>query len=343
MDLRRRADADSAPEREQGGRRMAEERLFEVPPYDEAGYLILDGDWHVIAADDSGALTTDAGASLLLGRHVRDVIGPEAFDTLRTRRAATLTLDNVAYVLTATAFDLHDQVVWVVRAQEMQATLEHVISLIVHEVRNPLSAMRALVQGLEEELGGQQACLAYTSRLTGEIDRLSRLLGSMSQVARLRARPPELLEPAAVLQRAAEVFRPELARRGIQLQVAVTPRAAPILADPDQVQQVLVNLVKNAADAMPSGGAITLRARLDARGRTVLQVEDTGVGMDAEALERALRPRQSSKPGGMGLGLMIVRGIVRQLGGRLRVASTAGRGTTISITFPLLPDGTPAG
>jgi signal transduction histidine kinase len=85
---------------------------------------------------------------------------------------------------------------------------------------------------------------------------------------------------------------------------------------------------------MPDGGHITLRARLDPRGRSMIQVEDTGVGMDAAQLSAAMRPRHSAKPGGMGLGLMIVRGIVRQHGGRMRVASTPGRGTTISVTFP---------
>jgi signal transduction histidine kinase len=82
-----------------------------------------------------------------------------------------------------------------------------------------------------------------------------------------------------------------------------------------------------------------LRARLDPRGRLMLQVEDTGVGMDPRQLSEAMRPRRSSKPGGMGLGLMIVRGIVRQHGGRIRVSSVPGRGTTVSVTFP--PDDRP--
>ncbi|HEX6820346.1 MAG TPA: ATP-binding protein, partial [Ktedonobacterales bacterium] len=75
----------------------------------------------------------------------------------------------------------------------------------------------------------------------------------------------------------------------------------------------------------------------DPRGRTMLQVEDTGVGMSQTGLERALRPGNSSKPGGMGLGLMIVRGIVRQHQGRMKVSSAPGKGTTISITFPMAP------
>ena len=317
---------------------MVDASATDIPPRDDAGYLIVDAHWRVIAADDSGSLVSDAGRASLLGQHVRDVIGPDALASLERYGVVTFTIDNVEYVLTATPLSLPSGPVVLIRAQEAQATLEHVVSLIVHEVRNPLSAMRALVQGLEEEVGSVGNSAAYTTRLTGEIDRLGRLLHSMAQVARLGARAPELLQPGEVLERVAAIFRPALDRRGISLQVNVTPRVGPILADPDQIQQVLVNLVTNAADAMPDGGSITLRARLDPRGRTMLQVEDTGVGMSPDALERALRPRQSSKSGGMGLGLMIVRGIVRQHHARMRVMSSPGKGTTISITFPALQD-----
>ncbi|HEU5441985.1 MAG TPA: HAMP domain-containing sensor histidine kinase [Ktedonobacterales bacterium] len=304
-------------------------------PRDEAGYLILDADWLILAADESSGIAPDAALDTLAGASVRAVIGSDALEDLRREGAATFTLDNVEWLLTVNSFDLPGGIVRVVRAQEIQATIEHVVSLLVHEVRNPLSAMRALVQGLEEVAGDQRESTAYITRLTDEIDRLSRLLISMAHVARLRARPPELLAPVRVLERVAATFQPELARRGMQIQVSATPRVGPVLADPDQVQQLLVNLVTNAADAMPHGGMITLRARLDPRGRTVLAVEDTGIGMTPEEIERALRPRHSSKPGGMGLGLTVVRGIVRQLAARMRVTSSPGKGTSVAITFPV--------
>lgn len=310
---------------------------MEAPARDEAGYLILDEGWVIVGADEAADLAAEWGAAALTGQHARDVIGADALEQLQRQGTAIFTLDGVDHVLTATSFVLPTGVVRVVRAQEVQATIEHVVSLIVHELRNPLSAMRTLVQGLEEELEAASptpTARAYTERLTGEIDRLGRLLGSMAQVARLQPHPPQALELGPLLERAAGLFGPDLARRGIEVRVHVTARVAPVRADADQVAQLLINLVTNAADAMPDGGVITLRARLDPRGRSMLQVEDTGLGMDSGQLRRALRPRHSSKPGGMGLGLMIVRGIVRQHGGRLRVASMPGRGTTISVVFP---------
>lgn len=319
---------------------MVGARASDIPPRDDAGYLLVDARWRIVAVDDSGSLVSETEQTSLTGQHVRDVIGPDALADLQRHGVATITIDNVEYVLTVTPFTLPTGKVILIRAQEAQATLEHVVSLIVHEVRNPLSAMRALVQGLEEEVGGVGDSAAYTKRLVDEIDRLGRLLHSMAQVARLRPRDPELLQPDEVLERAAATFRPVLEKRGIRLSVSVAPHVGPILGDPDQIQQVLVNLVTNAADAMPDGGAITLRARLDPQEHTMLQIEDTGVGMSPEALERALRPRQSSKSGGMGLGLMIVRGIIRQHHARMRVMSAAGKGTTISITFPSPTDET---
>jgi signal transduction histidine kinase len=305
-----------------------------IATHDDAAYLIVDEQWHILSVDDSGGLTGEPGAAELIGRSARDVIGPDALSQLQRQESATFTIDNVEYVLTTTRFELATGTIRIIRAQEVQSTLEHVLSLLVHELRNPLSAMRALVQGLEEDLNSSPSALIYTRRITDEIDRLGRLLASMAQVARPSTRPLELLRPEIVLARAAETFRPELDRRGIAIHSHVTPRAGAIYADPDQIQQVLLNLMANAVEAMPRSGTITLRARLDPRGRTVIQVEDTGVGMTQAELERAMRPRQSTKPGGMGLGLTVVHSIVRQHSGRMRINSLLGRGTIVSITFP---------
>jgi signal transduction histidine kinase len=305
-----------------------------LPVQEEASYLLLNDQWIIVGADEAVDIASDWGAAALLGQHARDVIGEQTLAALQRDGRAIFTLYDVDNVLSLSSFLLPGGVLHIVRAQEMEATLEHVVSIIVHELRNPLSAMRTLVQGLEEDLDGAASARAYTQRLTAEIDRLGRLLASMSQVARLQHRPPAVLDLGPMLEKTATLFRPEFGRRQIEVRVHVTPRVAPVRADPDQIAQLLVNLMNNAADAMAKGGTITLRARLDPRGRSMIQVDDTGVGMDAAQVSAAMRPRQSSKPGGMGLGLMIVRGIVRQHGGRMRVSSNPGRGTTVSITFP---------
>jgi len=342
---------DSAPNAAPGDSSSPGAKRADIPPRDDVGHLLLDDQWRIIAADEQSALTGGADAAQFVGQPARDVIGDEALATLATHGAATFVLDDVEYALALATFVTPTGLLRLVRVQETQATLERMISLIVHEVRNPLMAMRALAQGLAEDYadtdslgaapttsGAEKPNIgAYTGRLIGEIDRLGRLLASMAQIARPGERPMAPLDPIFALERVAAIFRADLERRGVTLRVHVTPHTTPILADADQIQQALVNLITNALEAMPQGGALTLRARLDPRRRPVIQVEDTGVGMTPEAIERAFRPRQSahsSKSGGMGLGLMVVGSIVRQSHGQLRVASVPGQGTTISITFP---------
>jgi signal transduction histidine kinase len=315
---------------------MTGTQVEELRSSDDAGYMVVDERWRILASDERNALTGDAGADALTGQSAYDVLGADVIAALERHGVASFTLDNASYVLTINTFRLPTGLIRVVRAQEEQATIERVMSLIVHEVRNPLSAMRTLAQGLDEAVALDETGQAYVKRLTGEIDRLSRLLTSMSQVARLRAQPMRRLEPGMALDRVALMFEPEAARRGISIVTHITPRAAAIRADPDLIQQMLVNLVMNALQAMPEGGVLTLRARLDPHGRTVMQVEDNGVGMSTERMQVAMRPGQSSKPGGMGLGLMVVRSIVSQHQARLRMASAPGRGSLVSITFPLV-------
>lgn len=315
---------------------MTDTQVEELRSSDDAGYMVVDERWRILASDDRNALTGDAGADALTGQNAYDVLGAEVIAALERHGVASFTLDNASYVLTINTFRLPTGLIRVVRAQEEQATIERVMSLIVHEVRNPLSAMRTLAQGLDEAVALDETGQAYVKRLTGEIDRLSRLLTSMSQVARLRAQPMRRVEPGMALDRVALMFEPEAARRGVSIVRHITPRAAAIRADPDLIQQMLVNLVMNALQAMPEGGVLTLRARLDPHGRTVMQVEDNGVGMSTERMQVAMRPGQSSKPGGMGLGLMVVRSIVSQHQARLRMASAPGRGSLVSITFPLV-------
>jgi signal transduction histidine kinase len=317
---------------------MTDSQVEELRSRDDAGYMIVDDHWRILASDERNALSGDSGPDSLTGQSAYDVLGAEVITALERRGVASFTVDSSSYVLTVNRFHLPAGMIRVVRAQEEQATIERVMSLIVHEVRNPLSAMRALAQGLDEAVALDETGQDYVKRLTGEIDRLSRLLSSMSQVARLRAQPMRRLDPAMALDRVAMMFEPEAAQRGVTITTHVTPRAAPIRADADLIQQMLVNLVMNAMQAMPDGGSLTLRARLDPRGRTVIQVEDTGVGMSTERIHVAMRPGQSSKPGGMGLGLMVVRSIVSQHQARIRMTSAPGHGSLVSITFPRLEE-----
>jgi signal transduction histidine kinase len=131
-------------------------------------------------------------------------------------------------------------------------------------------------------------------------------------------------------------------RDGIRVERRLAPDLSPILADPTQVNQVLVNLVVNAIQAMPKGGVLTLTTRVDA-GHVCLSVEDTGPGMDEDTRRHAFEPFYTTKPVGQGtgLGLAVAHGIVTAHGGALTVESEPGRGARFEVRLPC--DAGPAG
>ncbi|HWO88387.1 MAG TPA: ATP-binding protein, partial [Gemmatimonadales bacterium] len=125
----------------------------------------------------------------------------------------------------------------------------------------------------------------------------------------------------------------------VRLERAYDPRDPVIMADAGRLEQAVLNLLTNAVEAMPGGG--TLRVATEARdGEVALSVQDTGVGISAENLNRILKPFFSTKPGGTGLGLPLVARVVAAHGGQLDVESEPGRGTVFHVRLPSRPPGT---
>ncbi len=164
---------------------------------------------------------------------------------------------------------------------------------------------------------------------------LVRQLLAFSRADVVEARSVDLNDAVTAVRR----MLARLLRENIELRLELAPEQPKILADPGQLEQVLLNLAVNARDAMPSGGALTIRTRADASTVT-LDVSDTGVGMDDHTRERIFNPFFTTKaPGeGTGLGLSTVYGIVTSGGGEIEVDSKLGAGTTFRLTFPRSAD-----
>ena len=168
----------------------------------------------------------------------------------------------------------------------------------------------------------------------GEINRLDCIVTQFLQA--LRPAPPQL-KPASlneVVHKTLKLLEPELENRGqtVKCRLARHLPATPI--DPNQIQQVLVNLARNAMQAMTRGGTLTLET-WEGADEVWLSVADTGGGIPQEQLKRIFEPFYTTKERGSGLGLMIVERIVRAHGGRIDLESQVGRGTTIRIGLPL--------
>jgi two-component system, NtrC family, sensor kinase len=226
------------------------------------------------------------------------------------------------------------------RLQQMQLQSERLAAVgrmaahVTHEVRNPLSSIGLNVELLEEELAdaGPEAkdLLRAVHR---EIERLTAITEEYLRLARL---PNPQLEPEDFgdLTRAAVDFvRPELQAANVKLELAIEPALPLVALDEAQIRQVLLNLLKNAREAMPEGGAVRL-GLCRADGGVLLRVADDGSGMTEEQRARIFDPFYTTKARGTGLGLPLSQQIVVAHGGTIRCQSAAGEGTVFEIWLP---------
>lgn len=214
---------------------------------------------------------------------------------------------------------------------------------VAHDFNNLLGVIRLSTESLQDSL---QDSLPPTSEQPPELkeiadatERASGLTRQLLMFSRPQVERMEPLDLAAVVRESARLFGRLVGAR-ITVRVDAPDAAVLIQGDRTGLEQVLLNLVINARDAMPDGGRIVMRVRAPLPPeQCTLEVEDTGVGMDAATLEHIFEPFFTTKPdgAGTGLGLPTVQRIVTQLGGRTAVRSTPGEGTCVQVEFPLLP------
>jgi signal transduction histidine kinase len=226
------------------------------------------------------------------------------------------------------------------RLQQMQLQSERLAAVgrmaahVTHEVRNPLSSIGLNVELLEEELAdaGPEA----KDLLRAVHREIERLTGITEEYLRLARLPSPQLEPedlGELARAAAEFVRPELTAAKVKLELEIEP-ALPLCAlDEAQIRQVLLNLLKNAREAMPEGGAVRLAVRAADNG-LLMSVADDGSGMTEEQRARIFDPFYTTKARGTGLGLPLSQQIVVAHGGTIRCQSAAGEGTVFEIWLP---------
>src|SRR6266481_5080445 len=220
-----------------------------------------------------------------------------------------------------------------VRRADRLAVVGGMAAGLAHEIRNPLASMCGSIEvlGASPRLDGDERKLMNVVR--GEAERLEALVREFLSFARPISPNFEPLDGARVVADTVELFRREVAERGIDL---VVRAEAPVWvrADPGQLRQVLWNLLGNAADATERGGRVEVRISRQA-GEGVLEVSDTGHGIPDEDLQRIFDPFFTTKERGTGLGLAIVHRIVEAHSGHLSVRSQVGRGTTFRVVLPI--------
>jgi signal transduction histidine kinase len=214
---------------------------------------------------------------------------------------------------------------------ERLAAVGKIAAQITHEVRNPLSSIGLNAEMLEEETSGEAQKLARA--IVKEVDRLTEITEEYLRFARLPRPRLEREDLGALVTSLLSFMRPELEKRGVRVEERLDPSLPAVAADEHQLRQALLNLLRNAAEAMAAGGTLTVTARALPGGAVELTIADTGEGIEPADLPKIFDPFFSTKEGGTGLGLALTQQIIVEHGGRIEVSSDRGRGTTFVIRF----------
>jgi two-component system NtrC family sensor kinase len=301
-----------------------------------------------------GALAVLAALTLAVGLvvslHVRRLLAPLARVTARAQAVARGDLtarevepsdDEIGQLEGA----FERMVSGLARAQaaalsnERLAAIGKMAAHVTHEIRNPLSAMGLNVEMLEEELAqdhGRSEVKALLAAIHREVQRLEHLSEEYLRVARLPQPRMESEDVAATVREVVAFAAPEIESSGCTLALEVGEGLPPALFDEAQLRQALLNLLRNAREAMPGGGPIEVKVA--AMGMSVaIDVDDRGGGIPDEIRGRVFDPFFSTKGEGTGLGLAITRHIVEAHGGTVACESRPGGGTRFRLALPIAP------
>lgn len=220
---------------------------------------------------------------------------------------------------------------------ERLATAGKMAAQVTHEVRNPLSSLALNAELLDEELRESSAGeepRALLRAIQDEIERLTGVTESYLRFARLPRPEPTFEDLNNVVEAALEFMRSELQERAIAVRVELAEGLEPLLFDRGQLRQALINLLRNAQESMPTGGTVTVATR-SSDTTAQLIVSDTGPGIPSEARSQIFETFYTTKSGGTGLGLPLVRQICLAHGGNIVYEDNQLQGSSFVISLPL--------
>jgi signal transduction histidine kinase len=230
-----------------------------------------------------------------------------------------------------------------IRRAEHLASLGKMAAGIAHEINNPIAGMLNCVRTLLKGFRDERQRIQYLDMLQEGLGRIGRTVGQLLNFAREAKPQLTRTDIRALLQHCLALLEQDLTARRIVCSLRRDGNLPEILADPHQLEQVFLNILKNATEAMPEGGTIVISASLREReaGRFLeVQIDDTGIGIPPENLPRIFDPFFTTKEvgKGTGLGLSVSYGIARAHGGYIEVKSEVGRGSLFTVGLPVRGD-----
>lgn len=227
---------------------------------------------------------------------------------------------------------MRDQQVKLAETQTLSTAVE-LARAVAHNLRNPLASIRVSAEMLQASDASSRDFEEHCVDITGSVDRADRWITELVRVSQAPQLQSEVVHPSAVIRECLQEMAPEMQRRGITWSVP-SEEAPGIQAHTAMLRQILISILANATDVMPEGGEISVKW-LDTGTHLKLQVFDTGPGIQDEVRNALFRPFFSTKSGGLGIGLALVKRMVEQWDGQISLRRAPIKGTCVELTLPL--------
>jgi len=309
-------------------------RLFGINPETVTGEYIVENiqglDWDNLISDKGRTVSKDLEVFYPENRYLNFYIKP-----IKT----TPKDDEMAYVM------LIRDITESRKGEEEKLESERLNALtmlaagVAHEIGNPLNSMNIHLQLLERKLKKSVPDL-YEAELrdlidtsADEVKRLDHIIDQFLKAIRPSQPQLEPTDVNALVKESMRFLEPEIKDRGISLTLELRSALPPLQLDSDQIKQAFYNVAKNASQATAPGGSITVRSDLSDEHVSVI-FTDTGEGISASEMSDVFQPYFTTKKSGTGLGLLIIRRIIREHGGDIKISSEEGKGTSVTISLP---------
>ena len=314
------------------------------------------------------------GMAEMIGREYADIVGKtpmEAFRNIalqdalnRFRQAGEIVLEeitlgdenpmildvNISAVKSLPGQDPKTMIVFhnVTRLKKLEQVRADFVANVTHEIKTPLTAIIGFVETLQQgAIDDRAKAQKFLLTIHENAQRLNRLVDDLLTLSSIELGETKLhLEGLAlddVFETALTLISPRAALKNVRIQRDVQPGLPMVRADRDRLVQILVNVLDNAVKFTPEGGSVSITASPEVQGSVVIKITDTGIGISKSELPRLgerfyrIDKTRSREMGGTGLGLSIVKHLMKAHEGSMEIESTLGKGTTVSLHFPVSP------
>ena len=298
-------------------------------------------DWKALSQSDS-ALSRDMEIFYPTNRFINFYVVPLIIERRAAGDRATDSIaEAVGHAMILRDITEHRRSTQQTIESERLSALTLLAAGVAHEIGNPLNALHIHLQLMErkvKKLRGEEEKRELQEAIDISRAEINRLDSIVTQFLRAIRPSKPRLQPEnvnALVEESVRFFQPEIKDREIVVETELRSDLPPVEIDRDQMKQVFYNAIKNSFEAIKRRGLLRIRTDRDDT-HVIITFTDTGGGMSAENLGRVFEPYFTTKSGGSGLGLLIVRRIVREHGGELAIESTEGKGLTLSVRLPLL-------